>query len=262
MKKIALIGLTFCLLASTASAQNGTETTYVQPTQSSTLRMGLSAGPLFSWFSPEGEGNSIEGNGTRFALKYGLYMDFRLDGNENYFFSTGLFMINTGGSLSHDNAIGVPTSNDPLMRSRREVDYRINYLTVPFNFKLMTNEIGYNRYFARVGFDASLAVHSRFDSSDRLLSDPGLTFERENANSSDFTRFYRFGLHIEAGIEYNIGGNANLMVSLEWNNGLNNVFNSSKRLPTGTDAADNVQLNGERAIAAINFLALNLGVYF
>lgn len=262
MKNIALTGFAMCFIALGLQAQTESETSYVQPTQSSTLRMGLAAAPVFSWFSPEGEGNSIESNGSRFAVKYGLYMDFRLDGNENYFFSTGLFMVNAGGSLSHDHAINAPTASDPLMRSRREVDYRINYLTVPITFKLMTNEIGYNRYFARVGFDASLTVHSRFDSSDRLLSDPSLTFTRENANSSDLTRFYRFGLHIEGGMEYNIGGNANLMISLEWNNGLNNIFSRDKRLPSGTDANNDVQLNGERATAAINFLALNLGVYF
>lgn len=264
MKKIALtvvlIGFaTASVLAQTVAPP--TDNTPVQTEPLSTLRMGLSAAPLISWFSPEGEGNSIEGDGVRFAIKYGLHMDFRLSGNENYFFSTGLFMVNTGGSLIHDNAVR-PTEGADLVRTRRSVDYRINYLTVPLTFKLMTNEVGYIKYFARVGFDAGLTVHSRFDSEDRPLANSSTTFTRENANGSDLTRWYRFGLHIEAGLEYNLGANSNIAISLEWNNGLNNVFSRDNRLPTGTDANNNVALNGERATAAINFLALNLGIYF
>jgi hypothetical protein len=264
MKNLPLTGLAILFLATTAFGQSDTNSNVASTTSGGKLRMGLSAAPVFSWFSPEGEGNAIEANGSRFSIKYGLYMDFKLSGNENYFFSTGLFMINSGGSLSQNNAVQLPNagSSDPLYLTRREVDYRINYLTIPLNFKLMTNEIGYNRYFARVGFDASLAVSSRFDSEDILLSDPGSPLSRDNADSGDLTRFYRFGLHVEGGLEYNIGGNANLMVSLEWNNGLNNVFSKDNRLPTGTDADNNVQLNGERATATINFLTLNLGVYF
>lgn len=256
MKKTALFGvLVGCVLAiSPAHAQE-------EKQELNSLRMGLSVAPILSWFSPEGEGNSIVADGSRFAIKYGLHMDFRLTGNENYYFSTGLFMVNAGGSLSHDNAIRA-VEGGPLVRSRRDVDWRINYLTIPLTFKLMTNEIGYNRYFARVGFDAGVAVNSRFDSSDRLLSNPSAVFSRENADGSSLTRFYRFGLHIEAGMEYNIGANTNLVISLEWNNGLNNTFSRDNRLPTGTDEAANVQLSGERATAAINILALNLGIYF
>ncbi len=226
----------------------------------SSLRMGLSVAPLLSWFSPEGEGNSIASDGSRFAIKYGLHMDFRLSGNENYYFSTGLFMVNQGGSLTHDNAVS-EEFNGPLVRSRREVDWRINYLTIPLTFKLMTNEIGYNRYFARVGFDAGLAVSSRFDSADRLLSNPNTILSRDNADGSSLTRFYRFGLHLEAGMEYNIGANTNIVVSLEWNNGISNTFARSTRMP-GVDQAGNVDFIGERMRAGTNFLALNLGLYF
>jgi len=225
------------------------------------VRFALSAAPVLSWFSPDGERGTVETDGPRFSIKYGLHMDFKIGGNDNYWFSSGLFMVNTGGSLSHDWAINREGSSD-LLRTRREVDYRLNYITVPLNFKLMTNEVGYSRYFARVGFDFGVAVNSRFDTRDVAVEIAGTsTFERENASAEDFTRFYRTALHIEAGMEYNIGGNTNLMISLEWNNGLNNVFTRDNRLPT-TNESIGTQLNGPRIESVINYLALNLGIYF
>ena len=243
------------MVAGIGFAQDGTNLN----SSESRLRMAISAAPVLSWFTPNGEPKDIEGDGSRFSIKYGLHMDFQIGNNANYWFSTGLFMINTGGSLVFPYA-NRRNQDDNLELVRRNVDYRLNYLTIPLNFKLMTNEIGYNRYFARVGFDLGLAVSSRFDSNDTFLGTPAATVSRDNASSEDLTRFYRTALHIEAGMEYNIGGNANIMVSLEWNNGLNNVFTQDKRAPV-VDGND-VFLNGPRLESVINYLALNLGVYF
>ncbi len=223
--------------------------------------MALAGGSIFSWFTPDGEPGALDGDGIRFNIKYGLHIDFMMGSNENYFFSTGLFMANTGGSLLHDFAER-RTDDANLEVVRRSVDYRINYLNIPLNFKLMTNEVGYSRYFARVGFDLGLAVNSRYDSRDRLKADlTDIVRERENADSGDFTRFWRAALHIEAGMEYNIGGNTNLFASLEWNNGLNNVFTNQYRRPT-VNEQDGVRINGDRHHAVINYVAVNVGIYF
>ncbi|MCA1751218.1 MAG: outer membrane beta-barrel protein [Cryomorphaceae bacterium] len=262
MKKIAITGALICMAAGLSFAQDATTTS----TSDSKLRMAISAAPVFSWFTPDGEPNAIEGDGSRFSIKYGLHMDFQMGNNANYWVSTGLFMVNTGGSLVHPYA-NRRSEQGNLQEVRRNVDYRLNYLVIPINFKLMTNEIGYNRYFARVGFDLGLAVNSRFDSDDSFVLPPAATVSRENASSEDLTRFYRAALHIEAGMEYNIGGSTNIMVSLEWNNGLNNVFTKEKRAPVpipqenGGESA-NVSLTGDRLESVINYVAINLGIYF
>ncbi len=256
MKKIAFTVMAGLLLIFQGHAQNE-----VAEQSFGNLRMAISAAPVVSWFAPDGEANRVQGDGARFSIKYGLHMDFKIGGNDNYFLSTGLFMVNTGGTLDRDAAASRLDGDQFLLElTRRNVDYRINYLTIPLNFKLMTNEVGYNRYFARVGFDLGLAVNSRFDSED-AFSNPAATVSRENASGEDFTRFYRTALHIEGGFEYNIGGNTNLMVSLEWNNGLNNVFTRDKRFPTVSEEAG-VRETGDRVQSVINYIALNLGVYF
>ena len=208
------------------------------------LRMGLSFSPLLSFFSPDGSADVIYGDGARFTIKYGLHVDFRLSANPNYYFSTGLFLLNTGGKMVHPHNQTV--EGIPLERNGT---YRLNYINVPATFMLRTNEIGYIRYFGRVGVDLGLNIRASADTQD-FETDGGSRIEDE-VDFSDNVNLFRGALHLEAGFEYNVGGTTNLFLSAEWNNGLNNVFHK-----------DYQYYNGSRVKAVSNFVSLNAGVYF
>lgn len=265
MKKIALIVsfLTICI-AFELNAQDSLAVAQ-QEQHSPKLRMGLSVSPLVSWFSTDGDGGQVATDGSRFNIKYGLHIDTRLGGNQNYYFSTGIFVMNTGGKLTHQYFNNAPGS-DTLQSTVRASTYRFNYVNIPITMMLRTNEIGYLTYFARVGFDAGFNIKATADYEDRFAD--GQVVSAEDEDASDFVGLFRAGLHIEGGIEYNFSGTSRFLVSLEWNNGLNNIFNSDYKLPVvddqgGLDYDDGGNVITDRKVkGSSSLIMLNLGVYF
>jgi hypothetical protein len=263
MKKIALFILAICLYSSGIS-QDATGTTETNPK----FRLGLSFAPVVSWFATSGDAGLVEPDGTRFNIAFGLNTDFRIGENSQYYFSTGLFLLNTGGSLTHDYFV---EENGEFSLTERTSDFRINYVNIPVTIMLRTQEIGYTRYFARVGFDAGVSTKSTYDYEDTRISD-GATFPQEDENSSDLTGLFRIGLHVEAGFEYNVGGSTNLFVTAAYNHGLNNVFTDDYELPTGERIGETDRLaidpnSGEPFVdrevkASTNLFTVTVGAYF
>ncbi|MEM9053181.1 MAG: hypothetical protein AAGC47_14100, partial [Bacteroidota bacterium] len=108
MKKLGLLFL--ALITATLSFSQNDTTSSAPPSTpapantsqnngSPKFRMGISGSGVLSWINPDADAAVAEGDGTRFNIQYGLHLDFRLGSNENYYFSTGLFLLNTGGSL-------------------------------------------------------------------------------------------------------------------------------------------------------------------
>jgi len=262
MKKIALIIAIISLNLSQLRAQDTGETPVRQESQK--LRMGLSVSPLISWFSADGDAGRVTTNGTRFNIKYGLHIDTRLGSNPNYYFSTGLFVLNTGGTLTHDYFREIPGTNGSIQATERTAAYRFNYVNIPVTMMLRTNEIGYLTYFARVGFDAGFNIKATADFEDKF---DGEVITTEDEDASDFAGLFRAGLHIEGGIEYNFSGNSRFVISLEWNNGLNNIFDSDYKLPVFDSDGDLIIEDGSvktdrRVKGSNNSIMLNLGIYF
>lgn len=259
MKKIALILVFSSICLSQIFAQDSLGTPVQQESQK--LRMGLSVSPLISWFSTDGDAGQITTNGIRFNIKYGLHIDTRLGANPNYYFSTGLFVMNTGGKLNHQYFGG---QGDTLLTDRN-VSYRFNYVNIPVTMMLRTNEIGYLTYFARVGFDAGFNIKATADYDDRIV-DTGEVVNTTDDDATDFAGLFRAGLHLEGGVEYNFSGTSRFMISLEWNNGLNNIFDNDYKLPVvqdGKPVIEDGKVKTDRRVKGTNNnLMLNVGVYF
>jgi len=263
MKKIGLIflavltsSIVFSQTDSTAATTPAPPATTPAPANNSSpkFRMGLSGSTVLSWINRDGDAAIAEGDGTRFSIQYGLHLDFRLGSNENYYFSTGLFLLNTGGSLVHQGL--APDANGELSAATFTIDHRINYLNIPLTMMLRTKEIGYMTYFARVGADAGFNVSSSYDVSTAIA---GETITEEDVND-DLASLFRAALHIEAGLEYNISGNTRLFASLEWNDGLNNVFSDEYKIQTSAPSGDS---DGMRQIKGnTDAFLLNIGIYF
>ncbi len=256
MKKIALIAL---LAAITSTSSFGQDTPTTPPPapapaaqQQPALRMGLSVSPVFSWFDLDISEVYAKTDGSRFNIQYGLHIDKQLGGNPNYYMSTGIFVLNSGGTIQYGNLEDNDTTNTKTVRTS---DFRFNYINIPLTIMLRTNDIGYMTYFARVGIDSGFNINASQDYSE--VKD-GQTIKVEKEDASDFVNLYRAALHIELGTEYNFSGNSRLMVSLEWNNGLNNIFNDDfKAAPIEGPSKDLIKVKGSS-----NAIMLRVGVYF
>ncbi|MFT5595656.1 MAG: hypothetical protein ACI8QH_000439, partial [Flammeovirgaceae bacterium] len=77
----------------------------------------------------------------------------------------------------------------------------------------------------------------------------------------------RFGLRIEGGFEYSIGGTTNLYFSAAYNNGLSNVFSDDYKRAK-LDGAGQLLLSDDgtpqtdKVKAATNLFTITAGVYF
>lgn len=251
MKKLALIALLATITATSSIAQNTTGTTPPVNEQTPSLRMGLSVSPALSWFTLDIDEAYIKKDGARFNIQYGLHIDKRLGSNPNYFLSTGIFVLNSGGTLRY----GQVDSDSLATKYESTSDFRFNYINIPLTLMLRTNEIGYMTYFARVGIDNGFNIKASQDLTE-TRGGSETTFEKEDAE--DFVSLYRAALHIELGVEYNFSGNSRMMISAEWNNGLNNVFNKDFKVAHLTGPSTELK----RVKGSSNAFMVKVGVYF
>lgn len=212
------------------------------------MRFGFAIAPTFNWTKSNSTG--VEPNGLGIGFNYGLMMDFKL--HKNYYFATGVSIIH------NHNKIGIKGDTFELANGAGasqykslEYNYKTQYVQVPLTIKMMTNEIGYNKYWFQFGFAPAILINAKTE----LKSDPALATEFFDPNSEesdkvdfktfqDNVNFYRLPLIVAAGMDYNISGNTSLHFGITFNNGFSDM------------------LRDKRAKAASNFIGLNVGVFF
>ena len=65
--------------------------------QNENLRFGFTASPGLTWWKPDNTAH--ESGGARFALNYGVLIDYKFGNNSRYALSTGLLLTLDGGKL-------------------------------------------------------------------------------------------------------------------------------------------------------------------
>ena len=266
MKKV-ILGLAALLVTMSAIAQEAVSTGVVNQSSNKKLHMGIVIAPDLGFFSPNNKRTSK--SGTKLGINYGLEADIALGSNSNYAFSTGLFIINTGGKMDYLNVISYPNDSS-YQNSQTSSTYRIRYLNIPLTFKLKTNEVGYLRYFAQVGLDLDFNLRAQRDRQEKFYDQSGklttLQFDKEDI--TDQVTLLRASLNVGAGVEYNLQGNTSLMLKLSWNNGLNNIFNKNATLYKITDQSPTTFTSStlppktDRIKSALNYFSLGIGVFF
>ncbi|MEJ5994721.1 porin family protein [Pedobacter sp. Du54] len=223
MKKI-VAGLLFLFFAVQATAQINTIRNYG-------FRLGLTAYPTFGKISPE----VGENKGTNLGFAYGLMADFNFA--EHYSFNTGLTITTINGKSREINALpyhAVVSSTAPIAY---DLKYKMQYLEIPFILKLRTSKIGDLKWFGQFGLSNGFKIRA---SQDAKTATGVLANDR---NSGEWTRFYRAGLVIGGGGEFDLAGHTSLMAGISYNNGLTSIT-------TSKNAVRN------------HFVSLNLGVFF
>lgn len=224
MKRISTI-LILLLFSFGAWAQNSTLTSYG-------FRLGLTATPTVGWIKPE-QGKT---NGVALGFSYGLIGDFNFA--PNYSFSTALTITSINGKSTEVNVMpynGTSSSSNPVAY---DLKYKFQYIEVPLTVKLKTLKTDGKRWYGQFGLSNGFNISAKQDAA-RNGTKVG-----DNQNISDWRKFYRAGLIIGGGGEFDVSGNTSILAGLTFNNGFTNI---------ATDGNRNVKNH---------YLALNFGVFF
>jgi long-subunit fatty acid transport protein len=215
-------------------------TAYAQEDVAKNFRFGIKMSPNISWFAPFDK-KKLQSDGASLKFSYGLITEFRL--NKSASFATGLEMNYSGGTLSFtptdsvfyvsDEELPAGSYSNFFIAKRK---YQMRYVDIPLTMKLRTPEIGSMTYFGQIG--ANLSIRTKVKSVDDgelvnvtvsqdSLATVKVTRELLTIEDVDITKdvnFFRVGLNIGFGLEYNLIGTTMLTTSLNFYQGFTNVL--------------------------------------
>lgn len=175
------------------------------------LKIGVYAEPQISWLSPESR--TVHREGAKLGIDGGLVLDKYFQ--KNYAFQTGIAIGTQGGSLLFDEQTTFTSYGSiDTLGPGTDVDYKLNYITLPIGLKLKTNEIGYFSYFARLGFNNQFNLKSKVTSNEGTLN---------KSVVEDEIFFYNLSYYVGAGFQYHINKDAALSLALTYTNGFINL---------------------------------------
>ena len=233
----------------------------------SDFQLGLHFSPNIGWIKPIGD--NIEADGAKLGYSFGVIGDFNI--SENYTFSTGIQLVNTGFSkIKPDVQTFTDNSgNEVTGYGQTTSDIRLNYVEIPLTLKLRTNEIGYMKYYGQVGFGLGVNYRALADEefSYTTVTTQGATLSNEEVDYNDEINLFRAALIIGAGVEYNLSGNTSLVLGVTYNNGFSNIFSKDVYTPDGNGNAvkpPNIESDkrNQSARSINNMILLNVGILF
>lgn len=209
MKQI-LTGLLLLILSSSAFAQNDFERNYG-------FRLGLAAYPTIGWVKPE----TGKSNGANLGFAYGLLADFNFA--QNYSFSTGLTITTINGKSTEINPRPYYTGSADGNPTAYDLKYMLQYVEIPLTLKLKTEKMGLIRWYGQFGLSNDFNIGARQDVELNGVAVADDLHVRKNIN------FYRAGLIIGGGLEYDIARSTSVTTGLTFNNGFTDISGDNNR---------------------------------
>lgn len=194
------------------------------------FRLGLTAHPTLGWVKPE-VGKS---DGVALGFSYGLLADFNFA--ENYSFATGLTITTINGKSTEVNI--PPYYDGSNSQTAYSLRYKLQYIEIPLTVKLKTDKMGDIRWYGQFGLSNGFNIGAKQD------ADFVGKKVAENQSISKYTNFYRAGLIVGAGGEYDIADHTSLTIGLTLNNGFTNIASDKNRSVKN------------------HYLGINVGVFF
>jgi opacity protein-like surface antigen len=227
------------------------------------FRAGIKLAPTIAYTQIDGSDFNTDGVKVRFSA--GLITEIGF--TENYSLVTGVEVLNLGAKFSYDGRRNAYTTYEGDNYRLINSDVTLNYVNIPLHFRMTTNDFGSLKYFASLGAD--LGVLTRARSKDNIfrldtIGNPIQTrFSREEHNVDDEWFILRVGINVGAGIIYNIAGNTDLVVGVNWMNGiLNGMRSDSKGLRRNSLPEDDGNDQSYRQNATTNAVMITVGVMF
>lgn len=220
--KTTFIGLVLIFISAQLFAQ--------QSLSSYGFRLGLTAHPTIGWIKPEtGKTNSVA-----LGFSYGLLADFNFA--ENYTFATGLTITTINGKSSEVN---VPPYYDGAGgQTVYDLKYKLQYIEIPLTLKLKTDKMGEVKWYGQFG------LSNGFNIGAKQSAETGGKTIVDNQAISKQINFYRAGLILGAGGEFDIADHTSITAGLTFNNGFTDIASDQNRKVRN------------------HYIGLNLGLFF
>jgi hypothetical protein len=168
---------------------------------------------------------NLTSGGAKVKLSVGAFADLFL--RENYYFSTGLFLIPKNVTIRYTPDIGLGQIRE---------SFRVQYLQIPASIKLYTNEVALDRrIFAQFGFLNEIKINQKA--------------QTEFNNVLRNFRLFDISLLIRGGLDFRLGYNTSLFTGISYTRGLTNVL--------GRHSLSNESLNIKN-----DLLSLDVGIRF
>ena len=216
------------------------------------VRFGLKLSPNMGFATSETK--ELDADGAGLGYTFGLLTEFPVGTTGNYRFATGINLNNIIAKWKQDFKYQSEINGETKTKELN-TDAKLQYLEIPITVRLMTNEIGYMRYYAQVGFGAAFNVRAKAD-----MVVPNYYDAPADAYVASFEELKKEGIQSEinvfkaslivgGGLEYNFSGNTSLLVGVTYNNGFTNIANF--------DVAPD-----KSADLRAHYLELTVGVFF
>lgn len=195
------------------------------------IRFGFQASPGISWLSSDDK--LINTSGTNLGIRIGSIVEYYL--NENYILTGGLQLhFNQGGQLLHDtggNLWSESDLSDPSYSNFPDgvkLRYHLQYLEIPFSFRMRTNEFGHWRYFVEAPIlQINILTRARGD-----IEGPGIPMSLSE-QIRDEVRLLGISYGFGAGGEYSLTENVSLITGLYYHRVITDVTDDNGRKSTG-----------------------------
>ena len=172
--------------------------------------------PQVTWLRTELD--DIRNDGSVFGISSGLVFDRYF--TDNYAFSTGISLWQTGGKLLFKDSMDIQfRSGEETLGPNTSMTYKLQYLTIPFSLKLNSNEIGYVSFYAHVGINNHISVGRSASVESMDINKVGIPEE-----INIYSMSYFFG----GGCEYSLGGNTSLLGGLYFTSGFWDITSSDE----------------------------------
>lgn len=230
MRLLLLFCSVFILQLNIGQAQNGD------------FRFGFEISPTLSWLSSDVK--KVQSDGSNLGLQ--IVMNGEYYFRQNYALKSGLgISFRNGGQFKFEDGGIVLPDSELSSEGLRElapngtVRYKVQYVEIPFGFKMRTNEIGMFRYFAELPvFTLGMCMQSR--------GDIGLS-GGENENITKDTRWMNFSWGLGGGAEYALSSTTSLIAGFFFQQGVTDILSKNDANP---------------AKAELNRLSFRLGMMF
>lgn len=203
------------------------------------FRLGFQASPHLTWMNSSKA--TIENNELRPGIKYGLEADFYLAGFPRYSLNTGLFVANHSFTAVYD-VEETFSINDVAFDERVLIAFKMNYIEIPLNIKLKSDEFYRMKFYGQFGLSNLFNLSASATSSNSEFAGDKVNNGLQNSTIT----VYNLNMLMGGGIEYDLGGNTALNLGFQYSNGLIDITQID-------DLSEKTVMNSARIVLGILF---------
>lgn len=194
--------------------------------QTQDFRLGFEVSPFVSWLRPDLK--TISSDGSNIGLQVIVNGEYYF--RENYAFKIGLGLSfrNGGKVLFPEGGVVFPKavlSKESLreLPPNSSVRHRLQFVEIPFGFRLRTQQIGYMRYFAELPI-ISLGVRVQ------ARGDLGVA-DGEDENIAKDAHLFNLSWGLGGGAEYDISSTTSLIAGIFYHHGFMDIMRDNDANP-------------------------------